>query len=104
MKKVVFTLTLVVAIGVCAVMTILAGEKENRFRFQTIFFPGDTFTQLLAINDFEVISGYHGANINKGFFFTFPSTFTPKNFQNSAQTMVIGINNRGFTDGFYIDT
>jgi hypothetical protein len=106
MKKVVFTLTLVVAICVCAVTTISAWEKEkeNRFSFQTVIFPGDTFTQLLGINDFEVIAGYHGANVNKGFVFTFPNTFTPENFPNSAQTQVIGINNRGFTDGFYIDT
>jgi hypothetical protein len=104
MKKVVFTLTLVVAICVCAVTTISAWEKENRFNFRTIIFPGDTFTQTLGINDFEVIAGYHGANVNKGFVFTFPNNFTPENFPNSAQTQVIGINNRGFTDGFYIDT
>jgi hypothetical protein len=105
MKKVVFTLTLVVAICFCAVMTISGWEKEkeNRFSFRTVIFPGDTFTQLLGINDFEVIAGYHGANVNKGFVFTFPDTFTPENFPNSAQTQVIGINNRGFTDGFYID-
>jgi hypothetical protein len=100
MKKVAFTLTLVVAICVCAVMTISGREKETetekRFTFQTIFFPGDTFTQLLGINDFDVIAGYHGANVNKGFVFTFPNTFTPENFPNSAQTQVIGINNRGF--------
>ncbi len=110
MKKIVFMLTLVAAICV-SVMTISARdkekgngkEKETRFTFQTIFFPGDTFTQLLGINDFDVIAGYHGANVNKGFVFTFPNTFTPENFPNSAQTQVIGINNRGFTDGFYID-
>src|SRR6266478_4094839 len=63
MKRVVFTLTLVVAIWVCAVVTISAREKEKeaRFTFQTIIFPGDTFTQLLGINDFEVIEGYHGS-------------------------------------------
>src|SRR6266849_5545992 len=106
MKKVVFSLTLVVAICFCAVMTISAWEKEkeSRFSFRTVIFPGDTFTQLLGINDFEVIAGYHGANVNKGFVFTFPNNFTPENFPNSAQTQVIGINNRGFTDGFYIDT
>jgi hypothetical protein len=103
MKKTVFSLTFVVAICVCAVMAISAREKENRFTFQTVIFPGDTFTQLLGINDFEGIAGYHGANVNKGFVFTFPNTFTPENFPNSAQTQVIGINNRGFTDGFYID-
>src|SRR5260370_17398228 len=110
MKKIVFMLTLVAAICV-SVMTISARdkekgngkEKETRFTFQTMFFPGDTFTQLLGINDFDVIAGYHGANVNKGFVFTFPNTFTPENFPNSAQTQVIGINNRGFADGFYID-
>ena len=79
------------------------GEKESRFTFRTVIFPDDTFTQLLGINDFQVIAGYHGANVNKGFVFTFPNNFTPENFPNSAQTQVIGINNRGFTDGFYID-
>src|SRR5216684_4673860 len=106
MKKVVFTLTLVVAICVWAVMTIAGREKEKgtRCTCQTIFFPGDTFTQLLGINDFDVIAGYHGANVNKGFVFTFPNSFTPENFPNSAQTQVIGINNRGDTDGFYVDS
>ena len=78
MKKVVFSLTFVVAICVCAVMTISAGEKENRFTFQTVIFPDDTFTQLLGINDFEVIAGYHGAHVNKGFVFTVPNKFTPE--------------------------
>src|SRR5258708_18244158 len=110
MKKVVFTLTLVVAICVCAVMTISGHEKEKgkeketRFTFQTVFFQGDTFTQLLGINDFDVIAGYHGATVNQGFVFTFPNNFTPENFPGSAQTQVIGINNHGHTDGFYIDT
>jgi hypothetical protein len=105
MKKIVFSLTLVVPICACAVMTISAGEKETekRFTFRTVIFPGDTFTQLLGINDFEVIAGYHGANVNKGLVFTFRNGFTPENFLGSAQTQVIGINNRGFTDGFFID-
>jgi hypothetical protein len=112
MKKFVLVVIFGVAAILCISMTILAGEKETRFSFRTVFFPGDTFTQLLGINDFEVIAGYHGANVNKGFVFTFPNNFTPENFPNSAQTQVIGINNRGFfkpftfafdTDGFYID-
>jgi hypothetical protein len=104
MKKFVLAVTLGLAVLLCISMTILAGEKETRFSFRTVIFPGDTFTQLLGINDFDVIAGYHGANVNKGFVFTFPFNFTPENFPNSAQTQVIGINNRGFTDGFYIDT
>jgi len=103
MKKFVLIVTLGLAVLLCISMTILAGEKETRFSFRTVIFPDDTFTQLLGINDFEVIAGYHGANINKGFVFTFPNNFTPENFPNSAQTQVIGINNEGHTDGFYID-
>jgi len=112
MKKFLLVVVLGLAVLLCISMTILAGEKETRFSFRTVIFPGDTFTQLLGINDFEVIAGYHGANVNKGFVFTFPNNFTPENFPNSAQTQVIGINNRGFfspfafafdTDGFYID-
>src|SRR5260370_9926865 len=112
MEKVLLVVVRGLAVFLCISMTILAGEKETRFSFRTVIFPGDTFTQLLGINDFEVIAGYHGANVNKGFVFTFPNNFTPENFPNSAQTQVIGINNRGFfspfafafdTDRFYID-
>src|SRR6266436_1384034 len=102
MKKIVFTLALVAAMSVCSATSISAWE--DGFRFQTVNFPGDTFTQLLGINDFEMIAGYHGATVNQGFVLTLPNNFTPENFPNSAQTQVIGINNRGYTDGFYIDT
>src|SRR5258708_13594792 len=61
------------------------------------------FSQLLGINDEEMIAGYHGAATNVGFVFSFRNSFTSENFPNSVQTQVIGINNRGYTDGFYID-
>src|SRR6516225_8619262 len=79
--------------------------RAQQYSFQNIAFPGDTFTQLLGINDANVIAGYHGMDINKGFTLTLPSlTFTSQNFPNSAQTQVTGINNAGETSGFYIDT
>jgi hypothetical protein len=102
MKKFVFPLTLGVVFFLSTSMLISA--PESRFSFQTVIFPGDTFTQLLGINDREMIAGYHGANLNKGFVFTFPNNFTAENFPGSAQTQVIGINNQGHTDGFYIDS
>jgi hypothetical protein len=74
------------------------------FSFTTVIFPGDTFTQLLGINDFDVIAGYHGATVNKGFVFTPPNHFTSENFPNSAQTQVVAINNNFKTAGFYITT
>src|SRR5258708_21253557 len=104
MKKFVLVVTLGLAVLLCISMTISASEKENRFFFRTVIFPGDTFTQLLGINDFEMIARYHGATVNQGFVFTFPNNFTSENFPGSAQTQVIGINNQGHTDGFYIDT
>src|SRR6266404_4413254 len=100
MKKIVFALALVAAMCVCSATSISAGE--DGFHFQTISFPDDTFTQLLGINDSDMIAGYHGATVNKGFVFTFPNNFAAENFPASAQTQVIGINNRGYTDGFYI--
>src|SRR5258708_18553625 len=99
--KIVITFELVVAVCAGAAMSISA--REHCFDFRTIIFPDDTFTQTLGINDFDTIAGYHGAAVNKGFVFSFPNNFTSENFPNSAQTQVIGINNRGYNDGFYID-
>src|SRR6266478_9798375 len=101
MKKIIFTLVLVAAMWVCSATSISA--LGSSFRFQTVNFPGDTFTQLLGITDFGMIAGYHGAVVNQGFVLTLPNNFSPENFPNSAQTQVIGINDRGYTDGFYID-
>ncbi len=103
-------LTLGLAFLVCMPMYAQNGNKQNEgttttYTFQTINFPGDTFTQLLGINNSDVIAGYHGANVNKGFTLVLRSlTFTNENFPGSAQTQVIGINNSSETDGFYIDT
>ncbi len=76
------------------------------YTFQTINYPGDTFTQLLGINNSDIIAGYHGATVNKGFTLVLSSkAFTQENFPGSAQTQVIGINNPPpKTVGFYIDS
>jgi uncharacterized membrane protein len=80
------------------------------YSFTSIASPNDpTFTQLLGINKAGVIAGYFGSGAdaqhpNKGFVLNLPSSFSPENYPNSAQTQVIGINDRGDTDGFYIDT
>jgi hypothetical protein len=88
----------------CGIVSVRADEtqEEIKYVFQTINFPGDTFTQLLGINDANTIAGYHGVNVNKGFVLTLPNNFTPENFPGSDQTQVIGINETGDTDGFYI--
>lgn len=90
-----------VAIVLCAVMSAVAGAAS--YSFQRVVFPNDTFTQLLGINDSDLIAGYHGMDVNKGFRLTLPNTFIEENFPGSAQTQVIGINNSNKTSGFYID-
>ncbi len=82
--------------------------QTGQYTSQTANFPLDNFTQLLGVNDTGTIAGYHGAattpqNPNKGFTFTFSSSFTDENFPDSVQTQVVGINNLGNTGGFYID-
>jgi probable HAF family extracellular repeat protein len=79
------------------------------YNFQEVANPKDpTFTQLLGINNDRVISGYFGSGAdpqhpNKGFTLTLPNSFIDKNFPNSFQTQVVGINHRGETGGFYVD-
>jgi branched-chain amino acid transport system substrate-binding protein len=83
-----------------------------QYRFQAIASPHDpTFTQLLGINNRQVIAGYDGSGQtvngllrpNMGFTLALPSNMRAENFPHSAQTQVIGINNQDETGGFYVD-
>ena len=91
MKRRILQFGLVVV--VCLSLSALA---DTVYSFQTAFVPGDTFTQLLGINKFGTIAGYHGSGAtghpNKGFLLTLPNKFMAYNFPGSAQTQVIGIN------------
>jgi probable HAF family extracellular repeat protein len=80
--------------------------RAQQYVFEDISFPGDTFTQLLGINDADIIAGYHGQATNQGFTLMLgsPNLFTAENFPGSMQTQVTGINNLGNTSGFYIDS
>jgi hypothetical protein len=84
--------------------------SAQTYSFKEVNYPGDTFTQLLGINNSNIVAGYHGAatsaaNPNKGFTYNnATSTFTSENFPGSAQTQVIGINNPpSKTVGFWVD-
>jgi probable HAF family extracellular repeat protein len=81
-----------------------SARAQQQYVFENIAAPGDTFTQLLGINDADVIAGYHGQAVNQGFTLTLPDVFTPQSFPGSDQTQVTGINNLGNTSGFYIDS
>jgi hypothetical protein len=92
-----------------ASLSMLAQDATpaTTYTFETVNYPDDTFTQLLGINNSDVIAGYHGANINKGFTLVLSKSFTSENFPQSVQTQVTAINNRTpspKTVGFYIDT
>jgi len=78
--------------------------RAQQYVFENIAFPGDTFTQLLSINDADVIAGYHNNTVNQGFTLNLPNSFTSENVPAGVLgTQVVGINNAGNTGGFYID-
>jgi len=93
-----FTIALTFALLLC---TSMWGQAA--YSFQTVNYPGDTFTQLLGINNSLLIAGYHNFNQNSGFTFRLPVQFVTENYPMSMMTQVIGINNTGTTDGFYVD-
>ncbi|HEY4932689.1 MAG TPA: PEP-CTERM sorting domain-containing protein [Terriglobales bacterium] len=95
------------AVFAFAVMAPLVWAAPASYNFQTVVSPGDpAFTQLLGINNSSTIAGYFGDGTvvaNNGFTLVLPNTYTPENFPGAAQTQVIGINNTGWNDGFYVD-
>lgn len=101
MKRFTYTLTFAVTLLLCATMF---GQS---YSFEVVKFPvnnaSDQFTQLLGINDALQIAGYHNVNQNSGFTLNLPNGFVTQNYPNSMMTQVIGINNTGTTDGFYVD-
>jgi hypothetical protein len=79
------------------------------YTFQTINNPDDlTFNQLLGIDTAGAIAGYFGSGAaghpNQGYVRTTAGTFIPEDFPGSVQTQVTGINNNGYTVGFYAPT
>ena len=85
-----------------------ASDYRRSYYFQNFVYPGDTFLQLLSINDEGLVAGYHGSGAtghpNKGILLTPAGTFISENFPDSAQTQVTGINDARVTVGFYINS
>ena len=115
----------VAAIAVAAVailaITAVAGasplpashtQTASSYTFTTLDDNADpTFNQLLGINDHGLISGYFGSGAsghpNQGYTLAPPygqNNYTNENFPGSIQTQVTGLNNKGDTVGFYINT
>jgi hypothetical protein len=106
----VLTLSMTLSALLCTCAPAQSNEdcsQDREYSFDTVKFPGDTFTQLLGINAANRITGYHGSNApghpNKGFTLSLPKEFTPENFPKSTRTQVFGIDQQGSTDGFYVD-
>jgi hypothetical protein len=93
-----FAIAFAFALLICA-----SAWAQTLYSFQTINYPGDTFTQLLGVNNSLLIAGYHNAAQNSGFTLRLPVSFTTENYPGSTMTQVIGVNNAAVTDGFYVD-
>ncbi len=95
-------------VALCFALTSVVWAAPPSYNFQTVISPGDpAFTQLLGINNSATIAGYYGDGTvvpNNGFTLTLPGSYTTENFPSASQTQVIGINNVGWTDGFYVDS
>jgi len=91
-------------LSLAALFCMSSAFAATTYSYQTVNYPGDTFTQLLGIDNAGIVAGYHGVSINQGFTYNVASKkFTSENFPGSAQTQVIGINHEGpKTSGFYI--
>ena len=102
--------------GMAAAATLALGapagaavSTSGGYHFTTIDNKKDlTFNQLLGINAAGVIAGYFGSgqpgHPNKGYTVKMPyrqSDFKSENFPHSAQTQVTGINDIGYTVGFF---
>ena len=95
-------LPLIAVVTVGAATTAVAGPPT--YTIQTVQYPGDTFTQLLGINNSDVIAGFHGSVTAQGFTLTLPASFTSQNYPGSSSSMVTGINGAGDTSGIYVDS
>lgn len=91
-------------LSLAVLLCMTSAFAQTNYSFQTVNYPGDTFTQLLGINNSGDIAGYHGFAVNSGFTYNLTTQkFTTENFPKAAMTQVIGINNEPFkTSGFYV--
>ena len=92
------------SLSLVVLSSMSAAFAQTSYNFKTINYPGDSFTQLLGINNSGDIAGYHGFAVNSGFTYNVGSgSFTTENYPKAAMTQVIGINNEPFkTSGFYV--
>jgi len=86
-------------------------QRPVTYTFETLDNAADpTFNQLLGINDSGLIAGYFGIGSTthpiKGYVLNPPygqANYVNENFPGSTQTQVTGLNDRGWTVGFWVD-
>jgi hypothetical protein len=93
-----------VALAACGA-ALASTEAQAQYSFVTKNDPASTtFTNLLGINNSDLIAGFYGSGAagdpNKGFLLTLPSAFAPENFPGSAQTQMTGLNDTGTFVGY----
>jgi hypothetical protein len=74
------------------------------FVIQTVIDPtGNSFINLLGINNGGTIAGFDNNAPAQGFTLVLPNNFSSENFPGSTSSMVTGINQNGDTVGIYTD-
>lgn len=100
------------ALGLLSSAAHAGTTASATYTFTTLNDNADpTFNQLLGINVHNVISGYFGSGAaghpNKGYLLNPPygqGNYVNENFPTSAQTQVTGIDDKGNTSGFWVNT
>ncbi len=90
-------------IGLSATLVAGVCYAGTNYTVETVQFPGDTFTQLLGINNTDTIAGFHGAAVAEGFTLMLPASYGLLDYPGSSQSMVTAINNTGTVAGIYVD-
>jgi hypothetical protein len=99
-----------VALAACGA-ALAATPAQAGYNFETKNDPADqpfmgaTFTNLLGINNSDLIAGFYGSGAagdpNTGFLLSLPNTFTPENVPPpSMQTQMTGLNDKGTFVGY----
>jgi hypothetical protein len=103
-----FPMRFLMAALLCTAIAPFAWAAPISYTFLDVASLGDlNFTQLLGINNASNVAGYFGDGtvvFNNGFRLTLPGSFTAENVPHAVQTQVIGINNVGWTDGFFVES
>ena len=91
-------------LSLAVLLSMTTAFAATSYTFETVNYSGDTFTQLLGIDNGGIIAGYHNFTTNSGFTYNQETkVFTSEN-EGTGGTQVTGINNFAKTDGFFVSS